>query len=423
VVVHPERETNSRTVFHQWTKPSKAFKNKMTLEFGPKRLSSAKRREHRLFDQIVACNSSGKRRKTAHHQQKYLQSYDARLVATVAAYRAMKPWRRPAIGRLPEIASELNAWRGTQEKVALRWKPKKNDPHSFRPILEFGIEHRSLQYLVREGLRARCSLDPNQYATHGGREAAIASVRDAMLAGYQHIAEIDIKSFFPNIIEKGALELLPIHRRVIEVVILSKHLNFAPCNLLFGGDASPEKDDALGGNIAEARRGIPQGSATSSLVAEALLAPVLAQISVCGPVISYSDNFLVFGKSKQEVVSMIKALRSALTAHPAGPFTPNEPKIYSPEQSVGFLGYSVRLTSNKFDVEPAERHLSNLAVAFDRRLERALAGHSDSRARQLEELRRFVVGWTNAFRLWPLAQKCRSSYLATISAAAGAVHQ
>ena len=99
--------------------------------------------------------------------RKYLDSFDAKLHATLEAYEAMEAEDRPDPAELASIASRLDPWKGTDEPV-LVYRKRKSSGQGHRLICEFGVENRALQYLVREPLIALLKLHPNQYATRGG---------------------------------------------------------------------------------------------------------------------------------------------------------------------------------------------------------------------------------------------------------------
>jgi hypothetical protein len=102
----------------------------------------------------------------------YLNSFDAKLHATLEAYEAMRPHRRPHKAKLESIASGLDPWKGTNEPVLVHWKPKASHPY-YRTVLEFGIANRANQYLVRNVLSGLVELHPNQYLLRGGTHEAI----------------------------------------------------------------------------------------------------------------------------------------------------------------------------------------------------------------------------------------------------------
>ena len=115
--------------------------------------------------------------------RKYLGSFDAALHATFEAYDAMEKEDRPDPQELPSIAGSLDPWKGTEEPVHVHRIPK-DSPGQYRTVLEFGIQNRALQYLVRDVLIAVLELHPNQYATRGGVHAAIKHTKQALSDGY-----------------------------------------------------------------------------------------------------------------------------------------------------------------------------------------------------------------------------------------------
>src|SRR5262249_47809273 len=143
--------------------------------------------------------------------------------------------------------------------------------------LDFGIEHRALQHLVLSVLYAIAELHPLQFATRGVRDA-IAEVMKAMRAGYVHVREIDIKDCYPSFDGDKLVELVPVQKKVIERVLLPRHLHIVPSKFhhsLSGigpADTGQTELPPLEKYLAAARRGIPQGSAASPLLAEMLLA-------------------------------------------------------------------------------------------------------------------------------------------------------
>ena len=236
--------------------------------------------------------------------QKYLTSYDARIAASRLAAKKMPWYRRPKETELKGIAKILNAFQGTREEVTLGLIRK--DANTFRPTLDFGHKHRAHQYLVLPVLYAIAELHPRQFATRGGVPAAIAQVANAMRAGYIHANEIDIKDFYASFDGSKLVELVPIQKRVIERVLLAEHLNIVPSaphhtTVSWFGPADTYQGEVtpLEKYLADARRGIPQGSAASPILAEMLLAPLLFQIPAGGRVRGLCRQHLANGQ-KQE---------------------------------------------------------------------------------------------------------------------------
>jgi reverse transcriptase-like protein len=355
--------------------------------------------------------------------QQYLMSFDARLAATRLAASKMPWYRRPKETELKAIAKSLHAFQGTQEEVRLRLIEK--DANTFRPTLDFGIEHRALQHLVLSVLYAIAELHPRQFATRGGVPAAIAQVMDAMKAGYVHVREIDIKDFYASFDRNKLVELVPVQKKVIERVLLSEHLNIIPGKLhpntclgaadtVQGEVAPPEK------YLAEARRGIPQGSAASPLLAEMLLAPLLFQVPAGGKVVvvAYADNIIVMAKTASDADAMTNSLGLALKKHPAGPLWP---KITSFPAGgpIEFLGHRVTAHGDKVRAQPTPENQEK----FEHRMKRGLARLRKptlapaARETLARDLQSDLSSYVSNFNLCDGVKECQEHWSAQIASA------
>ena len=390
---------------------------------------SALRHERKLRRKIAKAHAAGRPKETAHWTRRYLESFDARLVATKIASRQLKPHLRPPKAALADIAANLDPWRGSDEPVIVHFKPKAENEHDFRPIMDFRIAHRALQYLIRQVLSAQADLHPNQYALQGGTHAAIGAVMKAMEIGYRWAVETDISDCYPSFDADRIPYLLPLPEEVTNSVIVSSNLNLTPGNIAdcIGPVDVAEFPQGIGelfaDDIAEARRGIPQGSAASPLVTEILLAPVISQLPECGIAIGYADNILLMARKEADAVSITKALRRALKAHPAGPLRPKKPKVYRPNQSVEFLGYRLKVKAGRCRARPSKRNLAQFKHQFSEGLDRISQTSISTRSRRnrVGHLARFVRSWTAAFSHWDGATARRGKYLGKINAAAASL--
>lgn len=374
-----------------------------------------KAHEQELLNDLRQAHLQGKHKRTAYLQRQYLNSFAARYVAVEAAYMSLKENQRPPKSSLMEIAEELSAFRGTDEKVEVYWKPKKSNPHEFRAIMKFGIRNRALQYLVGACLKAQANFHPMQFAINCGRQAAVKQAVQFMQDGYNYVSEMDIANCFPSFDGEKLSKVLPLPKEVIEHVILSTHLNLYPIDIDNTVQSWGSLEDMFiyySEALTEAQRGIAQGSATSSVVAEILLSSVFAQLPNFGAVLSYADNFLLLTQSSAEAVSMRKALSSALQAHPAGPLNLKTPKIYKQGQAVEFLGYKITMGKTKCHIEPTHENLLRFKTKFKRKLrgfEWAAASEPPPK-RVVGKFKAFVTGWSNAFALWPKSKQHRDEY-------------
>src|SRR6266700_8000433 len=343
-----------------------------------------------------------------------------RFAATRLASRKMRWDRRPKKHQLKSIAEKLSAFEGTREEVRLILIRK--GPDKFRPTLDFGIENRALQHLVLSVLYAIAELHPRQFATRGGVPAAIAEVAKAMKAGNVHASEIDIKDFYASFDGNKLMDLIPVQKRVIERVLLSEHLNILPSTLhhttvsCFGpADTDQGEVSPLEKYLADARRGIPQGSAASPILAEMLLAPVLHQLPSGGEVVAYADNILVLAKNESDADAMTESLEIALKQHPAGQLWPKI-KSFPPGGPIEFLGH-LTAGDDGLRIQPTAENRQE----FEGRMNRGLARLKGStlspttRTRIVRDLMSDLSSHTANFRLCDGMENYRQYWSARIA--------
>ncbi len=160
------------------------------------RLLDAKKHEQKLFSRIRGASQKGHSKIARHLASEYLMSFDCKLVAVHQANSKMRMYKRVLGDKMLQIAGYIDPWQGTEEKVTLNLKPKAGKNYEYRPVMDFGIENRALQYLVRGALQPQIGELPHQYATSGGCPAAIEDVLKRLYEGYLHVAEIDITDNF-----------------------------------------------------------------------------------------------------------------------------------------------------------------------------------------------------------------------------------
>ncbi|MBV5337706.1 MAG: hypothetical protein J0653_07155, partial [Deltaproteobacteria bacterium] len=105
---------------------------------------------------------------------RYLHSYHAKLIAVLNARAGMQFEARQPIGRkrIVAVASALNPWQTSKEKVLIHAIPKDGNFQSYRLVFDFEIENRSYQQLVRAVLAAQTMENPHQFS-RVGRDKAI----------------------------------------------------------------------------------------------------------------------------------------------------------------------------------------------------------------------------------------------------------
>jgi hypothetical protein len=319
---------------------------------------------------------------------------------------------------LEAIASKLDPWKGTDEPVHGYWK-KKTSGKGRRFICEFGIEHRALQYLVREVLIALLDLHPNQYATRGGVHAAIRHTKQTLTDGYVWAAELDINNCYSSFDEEKLSSLLPLPKEVTDHVILLRYMNLTTrFNRIDDsrGDGR-EGDFVTPGATSPARQGLPQGSAVSPIVAEAMIAIALKAVPTLeGVIIAYADNILLLAKTKSDRDSMTKALLAAFEAHPVGRLRLSL-KTFALGGPIDFLGHRLTSCEGSVRIEPDDDNRQK----FERRVASELRSLAKTkllgaRWERFDRLKEYIRSWTESFKLCDDINKTRSDWLARAQA-------
>jgi hypothetical protein len=208
-------------------------------------------------------------------------------------------------------------------------------------------------------------------------------------------------------------------------VLLSEHLNIVPSTLHHTAAYSSNgaADTHQGGlpleqYLADARRGIPQGSSVSPIVAEMLLAPVLHQVPAGGEVVAYADNILVIAKNDGDADSMSESLGIALTTHPAGQLWPKI-KSFPPGGPIEFLGHRLTADDGGLRIQPNADNREE----FESRMNRGLARLKGSplspamRAEIVRELKSDLSSHVANFRLCDGMENYRQHWSAQIASA------
>ena len=400
--------------------------NKPMVRLSVKRRAAARKQVDKLIRGVASAHKAGKKRRCAYLASRYLQSFDARLVATWRAYRKLNRHRRPDRKLLPSIAASLSPWTGTKEAAVVNMK-EKGINGGYRLPMDFGIENRALQYLLIPLLQATADLHPEQYLMKGGVHAAIDRVKELLLDGYVWTIESDITDCFPSF-EGGKLEnFLPLPEKVIRHVVMANDLSIVLGNIiyLFGPAKGDEGDPFMLARFsADARRGIPQGSAASSFIAEMLLAGPLKSLSDnVGVVPTYADNMLIMARCEKDAVTMKETLWGALKAHPVGHLQPKEQSKSGPGEPIDFLGHRLQLKGHDVKITPTPENDNDFYQHVTRGLKyvKKTSHSANARQRRARELRDYVGSWTDNFRRCDGMAEQKTLWLGKIDAAIGAI--
>lgn len=185
------------------------------------------------------------------------------------------------------------------------------------------------QVLFVNAIEPFASFHPSQFALRRGRSAACESLLRNMnepAACNTRFVQFDVRDYFGSISREYVEEIVPAPKDVIRNALFMDGWRISSTGV---GDTIP------------GLRGLPQGSAASSFVAEWVMANVIRdladQLAPLRCLHFYSDNWGGFVPHDVDVDALVGSLKNAFEKHRAGPYrlTWSDPG----EGSFKFLGY------------------------------------------------------------------------------------
>ncbi|WP_420418332.1 reverse transcriptase domain-containing protein [Pacificispira sp.] len=358
-----------------------------------RRIYTARKETSKFERRIERAVAVGARGKAIGLQRKYLNSYNARLSALAEANKRLKATQRLPKSDLLILAGCIYASVAGEEPV-ITW-PKIKPSGGRRWVMSFGLLQKAIQILVGRALRPFANLHSYQYATkNGGRPAAVEAVLEAINDGYTHAVELDICNCFGSFDAQKIQEFLPVPREIIETNLVSRSMNLVHRNT---GHIHPP-----GRWIGDCQQGLPQGSSSSPLLAEMLIACVLDQVEVSARLFAYADNILVLARSKRELALTQTTLITAFAQSPVGELR-LVPKSDQRRVCDGFefLGYWFRRRKGKTQVKASQRNYRKLIKACEKRMSKLPKRDGFWRDEVLEQMLR---SWFPQFSAWRYAK-------------------
>jgi hypothetical protein len=291
------------------------------------------------------------------------------------------------------VARNLNLWKPTDEEVVHFLQPKRRGGE--RMICSFKLEHRARQTMLRMMLANRAEAHPSQRAlTQDGfrqLQSEIVALIDSGAVSYA--LELDIQSCFDSVNVEALPSALHLSRQVVKA-----NVDFASLNLVDGrgrgtaghpvGDSNPgtitggpptqqsgqtETPQAgegetgslsVNGHAAALCHhpvGISQGSCSSSIISEKLIAPILHQAGVVVPMYVWCDNIILLAQSRADLEKASRTLRAVFSAALTGPFclrASSKPRAI--KDGFDAIGVHYARQGNQTIVRPSEDKLRQL---------------------------------------------------------------
>jgi len=259
------------------------------------------------------------------------------------------------------------------------------------------VTDRWLQQCVTQAITPKFEVDfkPHSYGFRPGKNAhhCVIQAQQYINAGFSHIVDIDLKSFFDEVDHCILLQLL--YRKVkckATLQLIRKWLR-API--------------MIEGKLVKRRKGVPQGSPLSPLLSNIMLHELDRQLEKRGcKYVRYADDFSIYCKKKTEARKMGNEVFLFLKDKLKLPINREKNDIHRPV-NFKLLGYEFvptyeKGTKGQYQLVVSENGWKELKAKI-RTITRKTAPLSlAERTRQLKEIGR---GWVNYFRLASLVGK------------------
>jgi len=221
-----------------------------------------------------------------------------------------------------QLAEQLSNARAPASAIILE-KPKRSGGYRLLCVPDrFGV---AKQHLLVNAIKPFASFHPSQFALRRGRSVACESLLRTMNEPdpcNTRFVQFDVVDFYTSISRQYVEEVLPAPKAVIRNTLFLEGWNIS--------------------GVTMDRRGLPQGLAASSLVAEMVMANVLRDIADLTAdlhcIHAYSDNWGGFVPHDKDVGVLVESLKHAFEVHRAGPYRITH-DYGERGQSFKFLGY------------------------------------------------------------------------------------
>jgi RNA-directed DNA polymerase len=253
------------------------------------------------------------------------------------------------------------------------------------------VTDRLLQQAVSQAIAPLFELEfkEHSYGFRPGRNAhqAVQQAQKNINQGYQHIVDIDLKSFFDEVDHCLLLQL--VYRKVkctLTLRLIRKWLR-APIQ--------------INGRLFKRRKGVPQGSPLSPLLSNIMLHELDKELERQAlRYVRYADDFSIYTKSKSEANRVSTSIYRFLNKRLRLPVNQEKSGIRRPVD-FRILGYEFVPTYRKGDkgqyqLVVAEKGWQRLKQSLKAITRKTTPSAFDERIQQIKEIQR---GWLNYFRM------------------------
>lgn len=228
-----------------------------------------------------------------------------------------------------------------------------------------------------------------------GTHDAIKKSHEHIHKGYRHIVDIDLKAFFDEVDHCLLLQLLYRKIRCKRTLQLIRRWLRVPIE--------------IGGKLVKRRKGVPQGSPISPLLANIMLHELDTELErLKMPFVRYADDFSIYCKSKTEAKAIGNHVFLYLRDKLRLPINREKSGIRTP-LSFGILGYKFvsqykKGSKHQYQLTVQEKRWETLKEKLKEVTRKTSPMSFDERAQKLKEIQR---GWVNYFAMARMYEKLK----------------
>ena len=173
---------------------------------------------------------------------------------------------------------------------------------------------------------------------------------------------MDITSFYPSHDPDWLVNKLPLRKDVAAHGVVGRHVKVEVDqtpevkSIIYQDSVSLEYLNTL------ARKGLPQGLATSSLIAVMTIARLQGHEMPGVMLVNFGDDFFLLAMSETALTMAVARLQKAVAVLPGGHFDLNLKRIGPLSKGIDFIGHSLRIENGELRIRPTERSLASIII-------------------------------------------------------------